>query len=294
MANFGFRNKQDALALRRLARREKIIPVRGTRQDHPKIITPGLRHYIVRPKEIIPGAENIGGNITPGQGEVWVMERSKINGRIIFHKDSSGRKVTRTVYNLCPDRIIPITDSSASGGGIWPFTHAIQDTFGDLWILESCPGGSSSSSIYVPPCEFCNDGTTALQLQVELEGIVDDTCTSCDLLDGTYILDQDYANVGNYCIWGYSLTDNSEEIDYCPPDFEMTLITCSVFENIITGDTVVRVVLTDGNTPLLLAWSKEISESTIDCLFDGLELDTTFVNNNECDLSSSTCTVTAL
>lgn len=52
-------------------------------------------------------------------------------------------------------------------------------------------------------CGLCNTGTTPCELEVVVAGLANNTCETCDTLNGTYILKQEPSN---WCVWNVALT----------------------------------------------------------------------------------------
>lgn len=68
-----------------------------------------------------------------------------------------------------------------------------QNEIGALWY--PCCGDQGDN------CDLCIDSDAPSQVQVVLAGIAEDTCGSCDSLNGTYVLTQQ----ANPCYWRYIL-----------------------------------------------------------------------------------------
>ena len=61
--------------------------------------------------------------------------------------------------------------------------------------------GEGGCACCVPPCEYCDTGTTPKQIQIVLAGIANYIyCAVCASFNGTYILDQ---VAGTPCRWRY-------------------------------------------------------------------------------------------
>jgi len=66
-------------------------------------------------------------------------------------------------------------------------------------------------------CDFCQDSETYCEWQVVFSGWADNTCTGCNQLDGTYIVDTYLGVSGFTCEWEVSL-GSSITIDCSPTD----------------------------------------------------------------------------
>lgn len=170
MTLYGF-SSEVARPLVEIARERITRPHIRTRTTLPTHTFPALRAYILHPQGTIGAAvkcnDTEGGNeVRLGSGNCWIVRRNK-DGKpnatdLIYQRDDNDNRVSVVAYNLCDEEIVGGGDveadasGSASGSGDCDTTglvYAVQDTFGDLYIVdrctlecESCSSSSSSSS----------------------------------------------------------------------------------------------------------------------------------------------------
>lgn len=137
--------------------------------------TPG-RAYLIIPKTTIPGAVVISstGRLRLGTGVARVFRRYGNTEAADWHEYQDGSYLTTNnvvdpyntadptevrVYNLCPDPIV--VDSSGSDCNL-PVCFAVQDMWGDLYIVKECnfPCYSSSSSTSSSSTSSSSSGST--------------------------------------------------------------------------------------------------------------------------------------
>jgi len=191
------------------------------------------RAYLVVPTETIAGARLIHktGRLELGTGMVKIFRRYGTEGAADWHEYQDGYNLKTNcvhdpyqkaagetldpveirVYNLCPEPIVPdIAEDCTSleipncGG---PVCFAVQDMWGDLYIVKVCdfPCSSSSSSVSVSSGEpsasqegsgsggvSTGSGTTTSGCVTCFDGVcVDDIPTALDADDISYFLGVD-------------------------------------------------------------------------------------------------------
>ncbi len=172
MALWGFANRQDAVTLKQVAReRRSKSQFRhgvGTAYDTwdsptgnfalPARKIPALRAYICVPIETIPGATFVLDDSVPtlclGSGRARLYRRNRQSGtgpclRKQLTEDNVHVEVT--VYNPCPDPVVPVFGGSQSGDieSTETVMFCTEDMWGDLYIVRVCtlePSESESGS----------------------------------------------------------------------------------------------------------------------------------------------------
>lgn len=168
---YGF-NRRDSRVLKHLARGSNPLE-----SGLGSAAISSLRAYVVVPEETIPAAKRITTTVTtnrgsyqrdtlkPGSGTATIFRRDKdsVKGELWQSVDEAGDVVIRDVYNISNDPIIATGDSSHSGVALQaspyypqedrtnikrndPVVIALEDAWGDLWIIQANTGSSSASS----------------------------------------------------------------------------------------------------------------------------------------------------
>lgn len=145
----------------------------------------------------------------------------------------------------------------------------------------------------VVKCANCNAGQTMEQVQVVLAGIANGTCSNCGTYNGTFILDR-FGGSGS-CCWTVFVPSGP----YCDPGAgQSDLVSFAV--NIGASNNVYVTLPSSGFLPSACVasygqnWDKTISVP-FDCATT-LSTATSLTKHSYtgCDLTSSTCNVTAL
>lgn len=134
-------------------------------------------------------------------------------------------------------------------------------------------------------CIRCNTGTTPLTWKVVISGVSNDSCTECATANGTFIVPSQVAT----CEWRLGGADGPYL--FCSDIVQLRV----VITNPGGGDVRIQVYWSRGGpTFYSIAWSKTYtgSGSPIDC--ELTDEDIPYDTSDVCDVSGSTCTITAL
>jgi hypothetical protein len=159
-----------------------------------------------------------------------------------------------------------------------------------------CEGGGGPTYV----CDYCSTGTDADEYQVDISGIVDETCNECGSLNGSYVLQR-----CSDCYWRYNFETILCDGTYGCDAIELFMEQTSVpgYGNVIVniGKRVVSSISDPCGVVFYgITWGKVLSP-TQDCAFAaGLDIPFVseatgfFCNQDLCDPTASTCTVTGL
>lgn len=148
---YGF-PKKTAQTLVKMARERESLPFSSTTIQPPTPTFPSLRAYLVQPKTSIPGV-NKNGKFNVQSGIGYILERVKEEssgeavGDIRYRRNDAGEKVEVNLFNLCETSVLGTTNNiEENAPSICSLVIALQDTFGDLYIIEVCNFNCSSGS----------------------------------------------------------------------------------------------------------------------------------------------------
>lgn len=135
-----------------------------------------------------------------------------------------------------------------------------------------------------PACQYCT--ATPTQLQVVISGVVDQDCSDCDSLNGTFTLDQ---VDGNACQWNY----DNDSLSTC---FTNESYTAEIY--LQSGTTYflwVRYIGDTGGSGGTIEWLENLGTTKPDCsAWSSQSVSYHTDTISECDGTSATCAVTAL
>ncbi len=138
-------------------------------------------------------------------------------------------------------------------------------------------------------CSQCTTGSTAAAYSITISGIADNTCTECDLFNGTFQVNQ---TGGGPCNFEF-LRDPAENA--CATPAQNNLLSLDINDNGGDVKVIVRWRIQEfGQADIEVArFEVDISGNPVDCMFDNL--DVPFHSGAAvCDPTGGVCTVSAV
>ena len=152
-SGWGFKDKNDAIALERLAKRERSKPNKTETVEFPQRLQNTLRAIVAVPLDEIPAATFVSGKIVLGKGDAYIFNRDQNDpDNLIQHLDENGDGVIEVIYNLCDQAFTPTGSGSGTTPDLGDAVFCTQDLDGDYYITLRCDqfdgsgGGSGSGS----------------------------------------------------------------------------------------------------------------------------------------------------
>lgn len=159
-----------------------------------------LHRQIARLRDKVQRLRQLHGNRTlPLNLRLWVYSLNEDMGATTAHQADADlywlSHSNRVIKNVTVTDVLQCLGSAEQGAyGICAEQINIDGTL--FYVPICCRTGGCE-------CDDCDPTTVSCSLQVDISGIGDNTCSNCEELDGTYVLDQNTDPLVYPCQWEY-------------------------------------------------------------------------------------------
>ena len=137
-------------------------------------------------------------------------------------------------------------------------------------------------------CAVCQAGTVSLTYQVDVSGIVDETCLTCDDFNGTYLLPQTSV-APTACVWNMELSPSCDIGGVTVVNIQLVINE----QGIVNAQVFVSFDKSDVSAAGSWTYIELGGAGTLDCSdLDSLTL-ASFGDDSRCDWAAGTVTVTS-